>query len=308
MDIQLTPPRSIRSAIFAAYEAARKNHEPTGINVGDLGSECDRALFYTFRHVSPPETIEGRKLRLFETGNIEEQRIVDDLVLIGCEVIGQQEYVRFLGGHVRGKIDGEVMGVPDDPEVVHLIECKSSNDKNFKDLQKNGLEKSQPKHYGQCQIYMHGRGLPFALYFVVNKNNDDIYTERIAHDEAYCERILERAGRIMIAHDPPPRISENQKIPPCLFCRHKVVCHDGDWPRFNCRTCVYGIPDLFGDDADWSCGKYGHPLTREEQETGCLSHLFLPGLVPGKQVDHGEDWISYELPNGDLWVNGQQSA
>ena len=321
MDIQLTPPRSIRSAIFAAYEAARKDYEPIGINVGDLGNECDRAIFYSFRYVSDPEKPDGRKLRLFATGNIEEQRVIDDLLSIGCEIIGEQERVRLLGGHVRGKIDGEAMGVPEDPEVVHLVECKSANDKSFKDIQKNGVEKSQPKHYGQCQMYMHGRGLPVALYVVVNKNNDDIYTERVAYDAAYCERVLARVESIILAEDPPPRVSENQKIPPCLFCPHKGVCHGGDWPRKNCRTCVYAVPDLLGDDADWGCRLYGHPLSLEAQKAGCPSHLFLPGLVPGRQVDHGDrfipslvpaeqidvdeaDNVIYRPKSGETWVNG----
>ena len=46
------------------------------------------------------------------------------------------------------------------------------------------------------------------------------------------------------------------------------------------------------------------PLARREQEAGCAAHLYIPDLVPGEQVDAGEDWVSYRLPDGSAWRDG----
>lgn len=295
------------SAIFAAYEAARKNYEPVGINVGELGTECDRALWYSFRRASPAEKIEGRKLRIFDTGNIEENRILADLRAIGCDVRSEQEKVRFVGGHVRGKIDAEATGVPEAPFRVHLVECKSSNDKGYKELQKLGLLKGKPLHFSQCQIYMHGRGLERCLYVCVNKNDDDIYVERIAYDVAFCLRTLARAERIIKSDDPPAKLHEDPRAKmafACGYCKHIDVCHNGTFARRNCRTCLHSTPVLTSENACWDCAKWQKPLTLDDQAAGCPSHLFLPGLVPGEQIDASDETVTYKLRNGSIWIDG----
>ena len=296
-------PNPTRSLIFKAYMDAHSSYEPVGINVGDLGHECDRALWYNFRRVSPPEFIEGRKLRIFDTGDIEEKRILDDLRSIGCRVGFEQERVKFVGGHVRGKIDAEADSIPGAPKTIHIVECKSSNDKGFKELLAKGLQKGKPLHYAQCQMYMHGRGRTRALYVCVNKNDDDIYVQRVDYDAEFCLRILAKSERIIKTDDPPSRISENPTKPPCSWCRHKAVCHEGEWARRNCRTCLHATAITTSNEACWDCSKWNKPLTLDEQAKGCPSHRFIPSLVPGEQTDvQGED-VVYKLKNGETWVN-----
>jgi hypothetical protein len=308
MGFDLTPPNTTRSLIFKAYEAARSSYEPVGINVGDLGHECDRALWYNLRRVSPPEVIEGRKLRIFDTGDIEEKRILDDLRSIGCYISEEQERVKFVGGHVRGKIDAEARGVPEAPKTVHLVECKSSNDKGFKELLTKGLQKGKPMHYAQCQMYMHGRGLTRCLYVCVNKNDDDIFERRVEYDATFCLQLLAKAERIIKADDPPSRVSENPRVPPCIWCKHKAVCHGGELALKNCRTCLHSTPITTSRDACWDCAKWQKPLTLDEQAAGCPSHLFIPSLVPGEQVDSDPEaeTVTYRLANGETWVNSAQ--
>ncbi len=44
----------------------------------------------------------------------------------------------------------------------------------------------------------------------------------------------------------------------------------------------------------------------QEQAEGCPAHLFLPGLVPGEQVDASEEdeTVTYKLRDGSVWVDG----
>ena len=306
MGFSLTPPNGTRAAILDAYK--RPPSRPSvGINVGDLGHECDRKLWYDFRRVSPPEFIEGRKESIFETGKYWEERLTEKLIEIGCYVSEQQELVKFVGGHVRGRIDGEVRSLPVAPKTVHIVEFKSSNDKGFKELLTKGLQKGKPLHYAQCQMYMHGRSLTRALYVCVNKNDDDIFEQRVEYDATYCLRLLARAERIIKADDPPSRVSEKPTVPPCIWCKHKAVCHEGAWPLKNCRTCLHSTPITTSENACWDCAKWQKPLTLAEQAAGCPSHLFIPSLVPGEQIDSDPDaeTVTYRLANGETWVNGK---
>lgn len=293
------------AAIYAAYEAANEHYDSLGISVGEIGTECDRALYYTLHWASQPEEIKGRTLSIFETGNQWEERLVADLQSIGVEVYGQQDRIRLVGGHVRGKCDGKGIGLPEAPKTEHLFEFKSSNDKGFKEIKAKGCKLAKPLHYGQCQIGMHAFGLTRCGYYVVNKNDDERYFERIEYDTEYCLRQIARVERLIRTQEPPARINEDPKFFGCTFCKHHAVCHDKMFPRVTCRSCIYSTPELTGD-AHWSCARWSKPLSFDEQKAACGAHLYDPSLVPGQQVEASEDeeWIEYLMPDGSTWRDG----
>lgn len=302
----LTPPTVL--AIYAAYEAANEHYDSLGISVGELGNECDRALWYGLRWASQPEQIEGRKLSIFRTGDRWEDALVADLQRIGVDVFGQQDRIRLVAGHVRGKIDGRAVGIPEAPKTEHLMEFKSSNEKNFKDLKKKGVKASKPLHFVQLQLGMHMFGLSRAGYLVVNKNDDERYFERVEYDAEFCLRILARAERIIRSDDPPSKLHEDPESKAafaCRWCKHKAVCHEGAMPRVTCRSCLHSTAEM-GGDGHWSCARWSKPLGLDEQRQGCPVHLFLPGLIAGEQVDVDEEaeTITYRLASGELWVDG----
>jgi hypothetical protein len=309
----ITPPTV--AAIYAAYEAANENWDSLGLSVGELGAECDRNLYYSFHWATAPEKVDGRKVRIFRRGDIEELRLIEDLERIGVEVFGQQDRIRLVSGHVRGKIDGRLLGLPEARKTEHLVEFKSSNTANFKKLVREKVRKAQPKHFVQCQLGMHAFGLTRALYLVTDKNDESIYAERLEYDLEFCLRLLARAERIIRANEPPPRISEKPDFFGCMFCKHKSVCHqidaDGEpafvLPRVTCRSCLFSTPELSGD-AHWSCGRYSKPISFDEQKAACPSHLWIPGMFPGEQVDWDEEneTVTYRLANGTEWVDGAE--
>lgn len=292
-------------AIYRAYEEANKHYDSLGISVGEIATECDRALYYTLRWASAAEQIDGRKLSIFRTGDRWEEVMVSDLERIGVEVWGQQDRIRLVAGHVRGKCDGKALGIPEAPKTEHLCEFKSSNDNGFKEILKHKCKKAKPLHYGQCQIGMHAFGLTRCLYMVTNKNDDARYVERIEYDAAWCIRQLARAERIINSNAPPTRLSDDPEFFGCLFCKHYDVCHGKAWPRVTCRSCLHATPEMTGD-AHWSCARWAKPLSVDEQKAGCLSHLYVPGMVPGEQVDASEEdeTVTYVLWNGKTWVDG----
>lgn len=299
------------AAIYAAYEADNSPRDGRSISVSTLNDECARKLWYDFRWTTPHEHINGRTLRLFETGNIEEQRWIDNLRRIGCEVVdrdesGKQIMVEACDGHVRGYLDSEILGLPEAPKTIHVGEIKSHNLKSFTALKKDGVRKAKPEHYGQIQTYMHQRGRTRGIYLAVCKDNDELYVERMELDLPFVTRLLARAQRIIDANEPPPKLHEDPDTKmafKCGWCKHKQICHEGAWPRRNCRTCLYSSPEPGGS---WSCAKWHKPLSIEEQGVGCGSHLYLPGLIPGEQIDCDEaaGTVTYRMRNGAVWVDG----
>lgn len=295
-------------AIYRAYEAANQQWDSLGISVGEIGHACDRYLYYNLRWASAPENIEGRKVSIFRTGDMWEERMVADLEAIGVEVWGQQERIRLCHGHVRGKIDGRALGIIEAPKTEHLMEFKSSNAKAFAKIKKDGCRKSKLLHFAQCQVGMHALGLTRAGYLVTNKDDDERYFERIEYDHEFCARLLAKAERIIFSDEPPARLHDdpNHKMAfECGWCRHVEVCHRQAMPRVTCRSCLHSSPERHGDGA-WSCGRWAKPLSIDEQREGCGAHLFLPALVPAEQIDVDEEneTITYLLPDGSTWIDG----
>lgn len=309
------PTASTVRSIYAAYEEANTPRDGKTIPVSQAAEECSRKLWYDFRWVTPHEHIPGRTLRIFETGNLEETRWIENLRMIGCEVVdiddrGRQIRVDLCGGHVGGYLDTEILGLPEAPKTWHVGEIKSHNLKSFTALKKDGVRISKPLHYGQMQTYCHARGRSRWIYLAVCKDNDELYAERGEYDFEYVARLLAKAERIIHANEPPAKLHEDPDAKmafACGWCRHKSICHENAWPRSNCRTCLYSAPEEGGT---WSCGRWSKPLSLDEQKAGCPAALYLPALVPGEQVDADEEaeTVTYRLRvGGKTWVDGAAS-
>jgi len=153
---------------------------------------------------------------------------------------------------------------------------------------------------------MHYTGLTRALYMAVNKNDDTIHLERVHYDKAAAEAAVKRADRILFTDRPPSKLHEDPNAPGsfiCGWCPAKPVCHEGEWGRRNCRTCISATVDPEGG---WECEYWHKGLTIEDQREGCPKHVYNPGVVPGEQVDGDEEgrWISYTLRDGTTFVDG----
>ena len=291
-----------REAIFAGYEADASDGFRSHLGASLIGKACERALWYDFRWTTKAR-FEGRVLRLFETGNREEERLVRNLRRTGATVLevdpetGRQFRVQAHGGHFGGSLDGVALHLLEAPKAWHVLEFKTHSNKSFTDLVAKKVRESKPQHFAQMQIYMHLMGMNRAMYLAVNKDTDDLYVQRVEADVAYTEQLLEKARRIIFAPTPLPRISEEPSWYQCRLCDHADVCHGSRAAEVNCRTCLHSSPVEGG----WHCDRHQKPLSEVDQRTGCEQHLYLPPLVPAAQVDAGEDWVDYEFSDGVRW-------
>ena len=297
-------PTPTLTAIYASYEAQQGDGFRNHLGASLIGKSCARALWFDFRWVTQSR-FEGRMLRLFETGQLEETRLVRNLRATGATVLevdpatGKQFTVSAHGGHFGGSLDAAAIGLLEAPKTWHVIEFKTHSIKSFGDLTVKGVQASKPRHYAQMQIYMHLTGMTRAMYVAVCKNTDALHIERIDADKAESERLLEKAGRIIDAPRPPVRISDDPTWFECRMCDHRAVCHEGAAPAVNCRTCLHSTPIEGG----WRCARFDRPITTREQRAACPKHLFVPDLIPGEVIDAGDDFVAYRLTDGSTWIN-----
>jgi hypothetical protein len=284
-----------------------KTQEPPRPHMGCsiLGHPCDRYLWLSFRW-AVIEKFDGRILRLFRRGQLEESTILQDLRAVGVKVSDRQSSVDF-GWHISGSVDGIITaGVPEAPLKYHVLECKTHSKKSFDDLQKNGVEKSKPQHYIQMQLYMLGLKIDRALYYAICKDNDEIYTERVRLNKELAQKYIDRGKRLVQFDRMPEPMSVDPSWYICKMCAAHEFCHKSHTTKeVNCRTCCHATAT---EQSTWTCAKHDDSeIPVEFQRTGCESHLLHPDLVPWKILNHTENELTFEI-DGKPVRNGEPDA
>lgn len=268
--------------IDAQLEAAQEAEHRTHLGASVIGDDCHRKGFYGFRW-AVKELFSGQMLRLFDRGHMEESRFVRWLAAIGVRVFdmdpatGKQWRVSDCNGHFGGSLDGIACGIPDlPPGVPFLCEFKTHNSKSFRLLETKGVVNAHRKHFVQMQAYGNLKGLTYALYIGVNKDNDELWPEIVRIDPREGRNVVEKARTIIFSPLAPKRMTTDSTNWKCKFCAFRQVCHFGAMPERNCRTCAFSQPI---DGGQWFCGKYSATLSTETQRrSDCPSYLLHPAF------------------------------
>lgn len=239
------------------------------LGASQIGIECERKLWYGFHWAKAPK-FDGKTLRLFNRGHLEEPRLSALLMMIGCDVWtqdaeGNQFSLSFFGGHYGSAIDGVVKGIPDAPTMPLLQEFKTHGDASFKKLVKDGVKISKWEHFVQMNEYMGTLNLTAALYVACNKNTDDLHMELVEFDRAVYEEYHGRARRVVF-EGIPKGVSTSPGYFSCKFCDMQRICQLGDEPEMNCRTCENSVAL---EDGKWFCRAYAKNLSKVDQLRGC---------------------------------------
>lgn len=297
------------AAIYAAIVKRIERRRSRRLGASQVGHECRRASWYLFRWCDE-ESVDGRVLRLFRRGTLEEKQFIDDLRAAGMEVAdfdpstGQQFEFTAVGGHFVAKIDAGVLGLVEAPKTWHCVSFKTMKSDSFKAFVKNGAEKAEPKYWAQIHVEMELAGFERGAILTVNKDTDELHLERIKPDGTGA-RMIAKARAIITAPEPLERLSDKPEFYTCKWCNARAVCHEQRLPRPSCRTCVHATPELDGD-ARWSCAFHTKDLTIAEQRAGCPDHVFLPALVP-LEFKHGDEtgnFAEYMRGDGKALRNG----
>lgn len=284
-------------AVDAALEEnqSRRPREYLGMSV--IGRPCEREIWYGYRWCSEI-AFNAATLKRFADGHHGEAlqaarlRAVDGIELHTHSGDGGQFGFYDLGGHLRGHMDGAILGLLQAPKTWHVWEHKQVDPKKQAALEvakrehgeKAALAAWDETYSGQAQLYLHYSGMRRHYLTCATPGGRHTVSARTDYDRAAAERLLERARRIIEATSPPPRISEDPEHFVCNWCDHRPVCHGRQLPVVSCRTCVHATPETDGDRR-WSCARWTKDLSTTEQKAGCSEHLFIPATTPWTVVD-----------------------
>ena len=269
--------RFLGEIIAKMQDAYNPNNEGHRSHMGAslIGQECARAIWYNFRWCTK-SNFEGRMVRLFNRGHLEEARFIAMLLSIGCKIWHQDENgnqfrISDACGHFGGSGDGVAMGIPDlDANTPCLLEFKTHSEKSFKELEAKGVREAKWEHFVQMNVYMYKMGLAVALYMAVNKNTDALHAELITLNKEVAEQYIDRANKIVWLQQPPKKLSETSAFFKCRYCSHRDVCHLKKAPDLNCRTCEYCQPT---EQGGWFCNLHNANCSKELQLTGCHNYM-----------------------------------
>jgi len=258
---------------FCRQEFTEERRTHLGASV--IGDPCQAKNWNGFRWLNT-EDHDGRMLRLFNRGHEEEKRFLRWLIGIGFEVREHdpetQKQYRITGakGHFGGSLDA-IMKAPErynipSNNVVWLGEFKTHGLKSFDKLKKEGLIRSKPIHYKQMNSYGRAYGLEYGLYCAVNKNDDELYFEIVKLDWLDADDMFRKAENIVFSQKQPPKIAMTETFFDCKYCHFKGICHKGELPTKNCRSCINAVAV---DDAQWYCEKWLAIIPKEVIPEGC---------------------------------------
>lgn len=280
IDLTLAPMRkALADKIGHAVDAFCVKHFDEGhrnhLGASIIGHECLAYGWNTFRWLKR-EKFSGRMLRLFNRGHKEEPRFLDWLRGAGCSVwdtdpaTGKQFRIKAILGHFGGSLDA-IVRLPDDWQVPEPIlgEFKTHKNSRFVALVKNGVAVAEPKHVKQMNTYGPYYGLRFALYCAVNKDTDELYFEIVELKPAIFDEMHRKANEIILASMQPPKIAEVITYVTCKTCHFAGICHRGDAPEINCRSCRFAQPVEGGE---WYCHAHTAVIPADVIPRACASY------------------------------------
>lgn len=297
----------LATQINGLYEA-KIDSRPNRLPMSDIGYECVRRIWSSFRWVSPAKAMSALARKNTERGNEEEKRIIADLRGAGLNVVdrggdGKQFPVEACKGHMFGFIDGaanDPAGRYMRPSDWVMIEAKSVNSSTHKRLRKLGVSVANPRHHAQIQVYMLRAQLKSTLYVARCADTGADYFEHVELDEPLANRLIAKGERVIYEQTAPPQISLDPTYFACAMCPHKSVCHDQTYPERNCRTCKNSEPRPGGS---WWCKLHDVELTYGQQQSGCPDHRYNTSLIRGRADVVGRGLIRYERPDGSSVID-----
>lgn len=216
-----------------------KSREGT-LRMSNIGTPCDRKLWYTVNQPESAEPLDGKTLHKFLYGDLVEEMELFLAEASGHTVTGRQERMEVNGvvGHRDAVIDGVV------------VDVKSASSRGMEKFKKHTLENDDPFGYlDQLGLYLEAsRDDPSvvvkgeAAFIAIDKEMGEIVVDKYKRrDIDYHELIQEKKD--MVASELPPNrryfpvpdgTSGNYKIGvECSYCPFKKTC----WPGL--RTFLY---------------------------------------------------------------------
>lgn len=221
------------------------------IKPSNLGKECVAQLWYSFRWVRKTD-IPAQLGNVFDAGNDTEPRLMAKLRRAGWEVLDEdpskahkesfrQWNFKALDGHMSAYLDGIGRHPVRTGGLWALIEAKSYNKRRFGLLVSKGVQLSDFEYYVQVVIYLKAYDLPFCVFICECKDNGEEHVEIITRNDDIADRHMSIGQTVKNTRVRPARVAESAAFHKCKQCDFAGVCHLGEQPDKNCRSCVNAV-------------------------------------------------------------------
>ena len=214
----------------------KDNKRRTYLGASSLGDSCSRKIQYRYMGTPIDEgrNFNAQTLRIFQFGHEIEFSMAGWLRQAGFDLRvedknGEQFGFSIAEGEIKGHIDGVICSGPLDTSYPMLWECKSANDRKFKEFQIKGVTIANPVYAAQValyQAYMKLTDNP-CLFTVLNKNTSEIYYEFIPFNKALAQEVSDKAVSILEAtkaNEMLPRMAQSRDYFACKYCEFQDSC------------------------------------------------------------------------------------
>lgn len=321
MEITINATDPTLDAVDAAIESAQDVSPRAYIGMSSIGEPCSRKLWYRFRFalVSRFDALTIKRVDDGHAGEAlqaERLRMVTGIELRTEDEVGNQFGFSLLGGHLRGHMDGAILGLLQAPKTWHVWEHKQVGEKKFEQLkklkelkgEKEALKAWDEIYYGQAITYMAASGMTRHYLTCSTPGGRDTISVRTNADRSAADRLFAKAQRIIDSAEPPDGVSLDASWYQCKLCDYAELCHGDAMPQRTCRSCAHVTPL---QDGKWVCERHEESVSTAEQKLGCAQHLYIPAFYKrvAEPIDSGADWVMYRRKdNGETFVDGVVST
>jgi hypothetical protein len=304
--------------IDRALENKRKLESPRHyLGMSQIGEECRRKLFYSFRNAWPEE-VPASNIRAIEDGFLQEDimakrlRLLPYIQLHTVDPENPQEQIGFslLMGHFRGHCDGMILGVRAAPGTWHVWENKAVGQSKYNKLEKlkqelgekNALKEWDIIYYDQAIIYMHVSTTTRHYLNVETPGGRDYTSCRTNYDPVQAQIIIEKAKGIIFDNwSIPAQLSYKKEFYKCKWCEFSPICHDKNFPLVHCKTCRYSEPV---NDGKRKCVFKNEIIKDEELHLdSCRNHIYNPALISAELIEQQQDCCILRNEAGFVFAN-----
>ena len=247
---------TITALIDQALVSERQQEIPRNyLGASRLGVPCERALQYEFL-LTPKDDgrdFNGQTLRIFQAGHVFEELAIKWLRQAGFDLYTEKQNGYQFGfsvakGRIKGHVDGIINNAPTDVSMTYpaLWECKSLNNKSWKDTVKRGVAVSKPVYAAQIAIYqaymeasIPGISQNPTLFTAINKDTAEFYFELVPFDSAMAQQLSDKAVKILQACDAKewlPRMVKDPTYFECKYCSWQDRC----WAKSQNQEVCHG--------------------------------------------------------------------
>lgn len=218
----------IDQAIDAQTEVGRKY-----LGASIAGAKCQREVqYHLLMAMGAPiskRSVKARIKRIFDRGNLYEDRAIKWLQNAGFVFDGLQSEISDFNGMFRGHNDGVIVGGPDVGVAYPCLwECKCLGSKGFKAIEKDGLKSYSSTYWAQIHLYMAYLDLDSCIFTVVNADTMDLQHLYIPRDFNVARSVRDSVEHIFSAvhmGEMVPRISTDPNYFECKsFCDFYQEC------------------------------------------------------------------------------------